>query len=105
MHVAGISPLDSWDYTWGEGCEAVNAYITRENERAKRQAVALYNATAFLTNSLQVLFKGGELQSFGEAFPGFTAEPGKKKTEEMSDEAMYAVVRALNAQFGGKEEF
>lgn len=104
MHVAGVSPLDSWEYTWGEGIEAVNAYTVRENERSKRQAVALYNAAAFLTKSLKVLFNGGEMQAFTEAFPGFTSELENEKQDDMSDDAMYAVVRMLNAQFGGKEE-
>lgn len=96
MHVAGISPMESWDWTWGEGCEAVNAYVLRENERAKKQSVALYNATVFLAGAL-----AGKMKSFNEAFPGFESETREK--EEMSDEAMYAVVRALNAQFGGEE--
>ena len=99
MHIAGVSPLDSWDYTWGEGIELVNAYQQRENDRAKRRAVALYNATVFL--ALTVV-EGGQIKRFGEAFPGYeTAEESRPDT--MSDDAMYAVVRALNAQFGGKE--
>lgn len=106
MHTAGVSPLDSWDYTWGEACEAINGYRERENERSKRKAVALYNATAFLVHSLKTMVTGGDFQSFADAFPGFggqTDGQGEQKTE-MSDEAMYAVVRALNAQFGGKED-
>ena len=99
MHIAGISPLESWDWTWGEGCEAVNAYILRENKRAKKNSVALYNAAVFLARTMVA---GGRVQSFHEAFPGFADE--QRRGEEMSDEAMYAVVRALNAQFGGEEE-
>ena len=98
MHIAGISPLESWEWTWGEGCEAVNAYVLRENEKAKKRAVALYNAAVFLARTVT----GGPVQSFSEAFPGFDTEtPGRE--EEMSDDAMYAIVRALNAQFGGEE--
>lgn len=96
MHIAGISPLESWEWTWGEGCEAVNAYIQRENERAKKQSVALYNAAVFLAGTLL-----GKAQSFNEAFPGFNV--ANQNREEMSDEAMYAMARALNAQFGGEE--
>lgn len=99
MHIAGICPMDSWEYTWGEGCEAVNAYNLRENDRAKKQAVALYNAAVFLVRTITT---GGDVQSFYEAFPGFGPEE-KKEQKDMTDEAMYAVVRALNAQFGGKE--
>ena len=44
------------------------------------------------------------MQAFAEAFPGFTSELENEKQEDMSDDAMYAVVRMLNAQFGGKEE-
>ena len=100
MHIAGISPLQSWNWTWGEGIEAVNAYTLRENDRAKKQAVALYNAAVFLARTL---VEGGQIQGFDTAFPGF----GNGKQEaagEMSDNAMYSVVRALNAQFGGEEE-
>ena len=91
--------MESWEWTWGEGIEAVNAYTLRENERAKKQSVALYNAAVFLARTLVY---GGKIQSFSEAFPGFDIE-GQRRDEEMSDEAMYAVVRALNAQFGGEE--
>ena len=103
LHVAGVSPLESWGYTWGEACEAVTAYHQRENDRSKKQAVALYNATAFLVHSLKTMITGGELKSFNEAFPGFDTLK-KPEPEAMSDDAMYAVVRALNAQFGGKED-
>jgi hypothetical protein len=96
MHIAGISPQESWEWTWGEGCEAVNAYMIRENDRAHKQAVALYNAAACLAH-----FVSGKMLSFEEAFPGFGK--GKAETEEMTDEAMFAVVRALNATFGGTE--
>lgn len=102
MHVAGVSPLESWDWTWGEGCEVVNAYMQRENDRAKKRAVALYNAAVLLVHSLPAALTGGEMKQFSEAFPGFDveqAEPGM-----MSDEAMYAKVKALNAMFGGEEE-
>lgn len=100
MHIAGISPLDSWDWTWGEGIEAVNAYTLRENERTRKQSVALYNAAVFLTRTL---VEGGQIQGFHEAFPGF-GNANREASSEMSDNAMYSVVRALNAQFGGEEE-
>lgn len=95
MHVAGVSPMESWDWTWGEGCEVVNAYVIRENDRAHKQAVALYNAAACLAH-----FVSGKAIGFSEAFPGFA---GKEEPKEMTDEAMYAMVRALNATFGGTE--
>ena len=105
MHVAGIHPWESWDYTWGEAVEAVNGYVLRENDRAKKRAVALYNAAVFLARTVS---GSGEVQKFHEAFPGFgdpmAAEAGEKESGEMSDEAMYAMARMLNAQFGGKEE-
>lgn len=94
MHEAGVSPLESWDWTWGEGTEAVKAYQDREHRRGKRQAVALYNAAAFLLSGV-----GGKVLSFSEAFPGYQEE---QKT--MSDEAMYQQARAFNAMFGGREE-
>lgn len=99
MHIAGIDPRESWDYTWGEGIEVADAYQKRENDRAKKQAVALYNAAVFLARTVT----GGRVQEFHEAFPGFDGTAGKQP-EEMSDDAMYAMVRALNAQLGGKEE-
>ena len=80
--------------------EIVNAYNIRENERARKRAVALYNAAVFLARTVT---GSGEVQSFAQAFPGFDGSgPGTKK--EMTDDAMYAMVRALNAQFGGEEE-
>ena len=100
MHVAGISPLHSWDWTWGEGVEAVNAFTLRENDRSQKQAVALYNAAVFLTRTI---LEGGRVQGFHEAFPGF-GDARQEEGNEMSDNAMYSVVRALNAQFGGGEE-
>lgn len=99
MHVAGIPPFESWEYTWGEGIEAVNAYNRRENAQAKRRAVALYNAAVFLASTI----RGGKIQEFNEAFPGFDGTESRK-SGQMSDDAMFAVVRALNAQFGGEEE-
>ena len=102
MHVAGVSPLDSWDWTWGEGCEIVNAYMQRENDRAKKRAVALYNATALLVHSLPAVLSGGDMKGFAEAFPGFDIK--QPEHEAMSDEAMYAKVKALNAIFGGEED-
>ena len=101
MHVAGVSPLDSWHWTWGEGCEAVNAYVQKENDRSKKQAVALYNAAAFLIHSLKVSLTGGEIKRFSEAFPGYDVSDADSGV--MSDEALYAAARALNASFGGEE--
>lgn len=98
MHIAGISPRQSWDWTWGEGCEAVEAYNFREDDNARKRAVALYNAAVFLAQ----IVAGKRIPSFHEAFPGFSVE--EQNNKEMTDEAMYAVVRALNAQFGGEEE-
>lgn len=102
MHMAGVSPLDSWNWTWGEGIEIVNAYMQRENDRAKKRAVALYNATALLVHSLPAVLSGGEMKGFAEAFPGFDVEQATAGT--MSDEAMYAQVKVLNAIFGGEED-
>lgn len=95
MHIAGISPQESWEWTWGEGCEAVNAYTLRENARAHKQAVALYNAAACLAH-----FVSGKALTFAQAFPEFADDEEKK---EMTDEAMYETARALNAMFGGTE--
>ena len=102
MHVAGVSPLESWDWTWGEGCEVVNAYMQRENDRSKKRAVALYNAAVLLVHSLPAALTGGEMKQFAEAFPGFDVE--QAEPDMMSDEAMYAKVKALNAMFGGEED-
>lgn len=99
MHVAGVSPRESWDWTWGEGIEAVNAYTQRENDRAEKRSVALYNAAVFLAKTL---VGGDSVQSFQEAFPGFGSQ-GKTGKKEMSDDAMYQMARALNAMFGGEE--
>ena len=100
--MAGVSPLDSWDWTWGEGCEIVKAYMQRENDRAKTRAVALDNATVLLVHSLPAVLAGGDIKGFAESFPGFDVEQAEAGT--MSDDAMYAKVRALNKIFGGEEE-
>jgi len=102
MHVAGVSPQESWEWTWGEGCEAVNAYAQRENDRAKKRAVALYNATALLIHSLGSAMSGGQMKSFAESFPGF--DVAQAEPDAMSDDAMFAKVKALNAIFGGEED-
>ncbi len=102
MHIAGVSPLDSWDWTWGEGIEVVNAYTLRQNRHAETRAVALYNAAAFLLSSLGASFAGKDIQTFAEAFPGFDGVTQGKK--DMSDDEMYAQVRHLNRMFGGEEE-
>ena len=102
MHVAGVSPLESWEWTWGEGCELIDAYTQRENDRSKKRAVALYNATVLLVHSLPAVIAGGEMKKFAEAFPGFDVE--QSDADQMLDEAIYEKVRALNAMFGGKEE-
>lgn len=59
----------------------------------------MYNAAVFLARTVTA---GGQIQQFHEAFPGFD-DTQHKKLEKMSDDAMYAMVRALNAQFGGEE--
>ena len=102
MHVAGVSPLESWEWTWGEGCEIVDAYTQRENDRSKKRAVALYNATVLLVHSLPAVISGGEMKKFADAFPGFDVE--QAEFDQMSDEAMFAKARVLNAMFGGEEE-
>lgn len=102
MHIAGVSPLDSWDWTWGEGIEAVNAYTLRQNGHAKARAVALYNAAVFLISGLGSAIAGEKLRSFAEAFPGVKGVT--QGTGAMSDEAMYAEVQHLNRMFGGEEE-
>lgn len=102
MHVAGVSPLESWEWTWGEGIEVVNAYIIRRNKEATTRAVALYDAAAFLLSGFSAALAGEELQTFQEAFPGFGDVVQKAK--EMTNEEMYAEVQRINRIFGGEEE-
>lgn len=102
MHIAGVSPLESWEWTWGEGVEAVNAYILRKNSHAKTRAVALYNATVFLVSSLSAAFAGKDMRTFEEAFPGIEGVTQVKK--DMTDEEMYTTVQCMNQAFGGEEE-
>ena len=61
--------------------------------------MALYNAAVFLAD---ILVGGGTVKRFQDAFPGFNAA-GQNMKKEMSDDDMYQMVRALNAQFGGEE--
>lgn len=101
MHIAGVSPQESWEWTWGEGVEAVNAYILRKNNHAKTRAVALYNAAVFLVSGLSAAFAGNEMKTFEEAFPGIEGVTQGQK--DMTDEEMYAAVLRMNQDFGGEE--
>lgn len=72
------------------------AYANREQERQKLRQANLYSLAALI----RPMVWAKTPPSIDSVFPGLS---GKPENEEMSDEQMYAQVRALNAIFGGKE--
>jgi len=55
-----------------------------------------------LIHSLGSAMSGGQMKSFAESFPGF--DVAQAEPDAMSDDAMFAKVKALNAIFGGEED-
>lgn len=72
------------------------AYAQHEQERQKLTQANLYSLAALI----RTMVWAKTPPSIDSVFPSLA---GKPENEEMSDEQMYAQVRALNAIFGGKE--
>lgn len=69
-----------------------DGYMDQLRFERKRDQVNIYDLSA----AVRAMIWGKQQPSFEELFP--------QPVEEMSDEAMYAAVRALNALLGGEEE-
>lgn len=74
--------LNTWAGSWGAD----------EERRQERERRSLYNLGAII----RAMVWGKRMPSFEEVFGA--------GTEEMTDQQMYANVRALNALLGGTEE-
>ena len=73
----------------------VRAYETRRDEQQRISQINIYNLAALI----RPMVWAKHPPSFENAFPSATPE----KDNDMTDEQMYAMARALNALFGGEE--
>ena len=71
-----------------------DAYTARERERQRLTDANIYN----LASLVRAMIWGKHPPTFAEAFPA--DQPPKRA---MTDQQMYAQVKALNAMFGGEE--
>lgn len=71
------------------------AYGEQQTQAQRLREVHIYS----LANLIRSMVWSKHPPSFKRAFPD--AKP--KQQEEMTDEAMYAMVKGLNALFGGEE--
>lgn len=71
------------------------AYEARQAARQRDTQVNLYNLAALIRSMVWAKHP----PSYEKAFP----EGKTEKNDEMTDEQMYAMARALNALFGGEE--
>lgn len=73
----------------------VRAYEARRDEQQRVTQINLYNLAALI----RPMVWAKHPPSYEKAFPNGEG----KKNDEMTDEQMYAMARALNALFGGEE--
>lgn len=71
------------------------AYEARRDAQQRATQINLYNLAALI----RPMVWAKHPPSYEKAFPDGESE----KKDEMTDEQMYATVRALNALFGGEE--
>lgn len=74
------------------------ANAERERERQRQTEGNIYALAALI----RAMIWSHDPPAFDTVFP--QGEGQEKPREEMSDEAIYAVVKGLNALFGGQEE-
>lgn len=72
------------------------AYAEQRKQEQKVQIANIYSLAALIRSMVWAKHP----PSFERAFPGVLAE---KQQNEMTDNQMFAVVKGLNALFGGKE--
>lgn len=70
-------------------------YADRRGQEQKLQIANIYSLAALI----RTMIWGKHPPSFEAAFPGINSQ----KQEEMTDDQMYAMVKGLNALFGGEE--
>lgn len=73
----------------------IYARTVRDNKLDEQRTTQANNY--MLATMIRGMIWGKQAPSYDECFPD-------EKKQEMDDEQMYAVVRGLNAMFGGKEE-
>lgn len=73
------------------------AYAEHQTQAQRLRAVNIYSLAALIRSMVW----SKHPPSFDRAFPD--AKANTKKQEEMTDDAMYAMVKGLNALFGGEE--
>lgn len=72
------------------------AYGEQQAQAQRQQEANIYS----LANLIRSMVWSKHPPSLEQAFPDVKAQ---KKQEEMTDDAMYAMVKGLNALFGGEE--
>ena len=72
------------------------AYAEQQTQAQRLRVANIYSLAALIRSMVW----SKHPPSFDRAFPDAR---GKKKQEEMTDDAMYAMVKGLNALFGGEE--
>lgn len=73
------------------------AYAEQQRQAQRLRVANIYSLAALIRSMVW----SKHPPSFDRAFPD--AGPNIKKQEEMTDDAMYAMVKGLNALFGGEE--
>ena len=73
------------------------AYGERLKQEQRLQTANIYSLAALI----RTMVWGKHPPSFERAFPGVKNDT--KQHEEMTDDQMYAMVKGLNALYGGKE--
>ena len=71
------------------------AYETRRVERQRTTNINLYNLASLIRSMVWEKHPPSYESAFGDG--------DKPKNDDMTDEQMYAMARALNALFGGEE--
>ena len=72
------------------------AYAERQEQTQRLRSANIYSLAALIRSMVW----SKHPPSLERAFPGVKANPKKRK--EMTDDAMYAMVKGLNALFGGE---
>jgi len=90
-----MSPLEFWEITPYELSLKINAYSKRQTEQLKEKITLAY------LNSLWTIQWLGKRHQHPRPLKEILADIGKEKNE-MTDEQMFEVVKALNAMFGGE---
>lgn len=74
----------------------LNIYARANENRIRDEQRALQGNNYMLAAMIRGMIWGKNAPSYDECFP-------EERKQEMDDDQMYAIVRGLNAVFGGKE--